>query len=79
MAKISVSLSDELDSALEWAASDRNDNKSRLIETLLRENSFVNKYVQMIRAEPKTTVFAAHSQQSKQRRKELSLETSASR
>jgi len=60
--KISISLSDELYAALGWAAQDRHEAKSEVIETFLRENKEVTQYIDRIRKQPKTSVFVAHSQ-----------------
>ncbi len=65
MRKISISLSNELDSALTLASIDKKENKSHLIEVFLRENPRVQNYVKAIEAEPKTNVFAAHTAQEK--------------
>lgn len=49
--KISISLSAELDSALDVLAARTGRAKSALIETALRENALVAKYVAVVRAE----------------------------
>ncbi|MHB1492674.1 MAG: ribbon-helix-helix protein, CopG family [Thermoplasmataceae archaeon] len=49
--KISISLSKELDRALSTMGIRRGMNKSRLIETLLRENSDIKRFVNAIRLE----------------------------
>ena len=58
MRKISISLTDELDDALESAAIAQGTNKSRIIENYLREHKVVHQYIDIVRSEPKTGVFA---------------------
>ncbi len=60
--KISISISDELDAALGWAAQSRRESKSSVIETFLRENKEVTGYIERIRKQPKTSLYVAHSQ-----------------
>ncbi len=58
MRKISISLTDELDDALESIAIAQGTNKSRVIDNYLREHKVVQHYLEIIRSEPKTGVFA---------------------
>lgn len=60
--KISIPISDELDSALSWAVQSRRQSKSSVIETFLRENKEVNSYIERIRKQPKTSVYFGHDQ-----------------
>jgi hypothetical protein len=57
--KFSISMSPELYSAMTAASLDRGMNMSRQIETYLRENPNVNRYVSQIRSEPNTGAFIA--------------------
>jgi hypothetical protein len=59
MTKITISISPELDSALNHAVLANDAPKSHLVETYLREHPVIRRYIDMIRAEPKTTVYAA--------------------
>ncbi|MHB8586689.1 MAG: hypothetical protein ACYDDF_12760 [Thermoplasmatota archaeon] len=59
MRRITISISEELDSALTIAAMERHESKSHAIEVFLRENATVRRVVGEIRAEPDVTVFAA--------------------
>ena len=52
MIKTTVSMTPELYSALTRAALDSGTNVSREIETHLRENDYIQKYIQEVRAEP---------------------------
>jgi len=52
MIKTTVSITPELYSALTRAALDSGSNVSREIETHLRENPHIQKYIQEVRAEP---------------------------
>jgi hypothetical protein len=52
MIKTTVSMTPELYSALTRAALDSGTNVSREIETHLRENAHIQKYIQEVRAEP---------------------------
>ena len=52
MIKTTISVTPELYSALTRAALDSGTNVSREIETHLRENTFIQKYIQEVRAEP---------------------------
>jgi hypothetical protein len=52
MIKTTVSITPELYSALIRAALDSGSNVSREIETHLRENPHIQKYIQEVRAEP---------------------------
>ncbi len=58
MMKISISITEELDSAIVSAATTMRLSRSRFIENTLRENDLVHKYLGQIRKEPRTTVFA---------------------
>ncbi len=58
MMKISISLTEELDSAVVAAAIAMRLSKSRFIENTLRENELVREYLAQIRKEPRTNVFA---------------------
>lgn len=52
MIKTTVSMTPELYSALTRAALDSGTNVSREIETHLRENTHIQKYIKEVRAEP---------------------------
>jgi hypothetical protein len=52
MIKITVSMTPELYSALTRAALDNGTNISREIEIHLRENPYIQKYIEEVRAEP---------------------------
>ncbi len=52
MIRTTVSMTPELYSALTRAALDSGTNVSREIETHLRENAHIQKYIQEVRAEP---------------------------
>jgi len=52
MIKTTVSITSELYSALTRAALDRDTSVSREIETHLRENAYIQKYIAEVRAEP---------------------------
>jgi predicted transcriptional regulator len=58
MRKLSISLTDELDDALESIAIAQGMSKSRVIENFLREHKVVQHYIEAVRAEPATGVFA---------------------
>jgi hypothetical protein len=58
MRKISISLTDELDDALESMAIAQGVNKSRVIDNYLRENKVVQHYLDIVRSEPDTGVYA---------------------
>lgn len=58
MRKISISLTDELDDALESIAIAQGVNKSRVIDNYLREHKVVQHYLEIIRSEPETGVYA---------------------
>ena len=60
MIKFSVSMTPELYSALTNAALDHHTSVSREIETFLRENATVQKYIAEVRAEPDTGVLAVN-------------------
>ncbi len=60
MIKISVSITPELHSALTLSALDRHTNLSREIETFLRENATVEKYISRVRDEPDIGAFATN-------------------
>jgi metal-responsive CopG/Arc/MetJ family transcriptional regulator len=57
MRKISISLTDELDDALESVSIAQGTNKSRIIENYLREHKVISHYVDIIRSEPNTGAF----------------------
>ena len=57
MRKISISMTGELDDALESIAFAQALNKSRVIEHYLREHKVVQHYIDIARAEPSTGVF----------------------
>ena len=52
MIKTTISVTPELYSALTRAALDGGTSVSREIETHLRENTYIQKYIQEVRAEP---------------------------
>lgn len=52
MIKTTISMTPELYSALTRAALDSGTNVSREVETHLRENAYIQKYIQEVRAEP---------------------------
>lgn len=58
MRKISISLTDELDDALESIAIAQGVNKSRVIDNYLREHKVVQHYLDIVRSEPETGVYA---------------------
>lgn len=58
MRKISISLTDELDDALESVAIAQGINKSRVIDNYLREHAVVRHFLDMVRSEPETGVYA---------------------
>jgi len=58
MKKISISVTDELDDALESIAIAQGVNKSRVIDNYLREHKVVQHYLDVVRSEPKTGVYA---------------------
>jgi len=58
MRKISISLTDELDEALQSIAIAQGVNKSRVIDNLLREHKVVHHYLDVVRSEPRTGVYA---------------------
>lgn len=58
MKKISISLTDELDDALESIAIAQGVNKSRVIDNYLREHKVVQHYLDIVRSEPDTGVYA---------------------
>ena len=51
--KITISITPELDSALNLAVLETGTPKSRLIETYLRENHVIDGFVKDVRAEPR--------------------------
>lgn len=69
MRKISISLTDELDDALESVAIIQGTNKSRIIENCLREHKVVHQHIEIVRAEPKTGVFAVSRKVAEVRKK----------
>jgi metal-responsive CopG/Arc/MetJ family transcriptional regulator len=58
MRKISISLTDELDDALESMAIAQGVNKSRVIDNYLREHKVIQHYLHVVRSEPDTGVYA---------------------
>ncbi|MDA4118763.1 MAG: hypothetical protein OK455_10540 [Thaumarchaeota archaeon] len=52
MIKTTISVTPELYSALTRAALDSGTSVSREVETHLRENTYIQKYIQEVRAEP---------------------------
>ncbi|HWH08160.1 MAG TPA: hypothetical protein VNX21_03105 [Candidatus Thermoplasmatota archaeon] len=68
MARITLSISPELDSALAMAAMAQDVPKSRLVETMLREHPVIRGFIEAIRAEPKTTGYAASSRAAARRK-----------
>lgn len=58
MRKVSISLTDELDDALQSIAIAQGVNKSRVIDNYLREHKVVQHYLDAVRSEPKTGVYA---------------------
>ena len=58
MKKISISLTEELDDALESIALSQGTNKSRIMENYLREHKVVQHYIDIVRSEPETGVLA---------------------
>lgn len=56
--KISLSISPELDDALETIAIAESTSKSRVVEKYLREHKVVQHYIDIIRSEPETGVLA---------------------
>ncbi|MBI5378198.1 MAG: hypothetical protein HZA82_06195 [Thaumarchaeota archaeon] len=66
MEKISISISPELHSALIRAALDNDTSVSRQIETYLKEHPVIMKYINEIRAEPDTGVYAVNPKRLKQ-------------
>ncbi|MBI2649146.1 MAG: hypothetical protein HYW93_05785 [Thaumarchaeota archaeon] len=58
MRKISISVTDELDDALESIAIAQGINKSRVVDNYLREHKVVQHYLDIVRSEPETGVYA---------------------
>lgn len=58
MSRITISVSEELDAALELARLEMKGNKSRAIENLLRENPVIQHYIGIIRLEDGITAYA---------------------
>lgn len=58
MKKISISITDELDDALESIAIAQGVNKSRVIDNYLREHKVVQYYLEVVRSEPETGVYS---------------------
>lgn len=58
MRKISISITEELDNALESIAAGQGINRSRVIENYLREHKVVQHYIDIVRSEPDTGVLA---------------------
>lgn len=77
MIKVSVSMTPELHSALTRSALDHHTNLSREIETYLRENPTVQKYIIEVRSEPDTGVFAVSRTKSKVTEQQQGISASA--
>ena len=58
MMRVTISMTAELDSALTLAALDRAESKSRTVETYLRENTALARYVDEVRKERGLAGFA---------------------
>ena len=56
--KVTISISAELDAAIHLAALEQGSNRSRIIETYLRESPTVQEYIREIRNEPDVPVLA---------------------
>ena len=56
--KLSISLTEELDDAIESIALSQATNKSRIIENYLREHKVVQHYIDIVRSEPQTGVLS---------------------
>jgi hypothetical protein len=52
VARITLAVSPELESALRLACLDRDESRSQLVETMLRENPVIAHYVNLVRTEP---------------------------
>ncbi len=65
--KVTISITSELDAALDMAALDRGLSKSVLIETYLREHREMQPRIDEVRAESKFTAFAASKNAGKPR------------
>jgi len=50
--KLSISIGDELDAALMLATVERHESKSKVVDTLLREHAVIQRYIELVRAEP---------------------------
>ena len=59
MSKVTISITPELDAALDVAAMDRGLNKSRLVETFLREHATMVPIIREVRAEAPCSAYAA--------------------
>lgn len=59
MTKVTISITPELDGALDVAAVDRGMNKSRLVETLLREHKALQPFIEEVRSESSFNAYAA--------------------
>lgn len=68
MSKVTISISPELDAALDVAAVESGVNKSRLVETFLRENKAMTPFIEEVRAESRITAYAASAKISSARR-----------
>ncbi|MGI0006504.1 MAG: hypothetical protein ACREAR_00735 [Nitrosotalea sp.] len=66
MEKISISISQELHSALIRASLDNGTSVSRQIETYLKEHPVIIKYINEIRAEPDAGVYAVNPKRLKE-------------
>lgn len=60
--KISVTMTPELHSALTLAALDHKITLSRQLEVYLRENKDVQRFIDIVRAEPDVGVLAVHGE-----------------
>lgn len=61
MSRVTISITPELDAALDIAAYERNINKSRLVEILLREHAALQPVIDEVRSESRFTAYAASS------------------
>ena len=66
MTKITISITPELDAALNLASLELNTPKSRLVENYLRENGVVRSFVEEVRDEPKGKALAVPTSKKKE-------------
>ncbi|MGI0007257.1 MAG: hypothetical protein ACREAR_04590 [Nitrosotalea sp.] len=71
MEKISISISQELHSALIRASLDNGTSVSRQIETYLKEHPVIIKYINEIRSEPDAGVYVVNPKRLKDSKKNL--------